>query len=124
MKNEHLAVIVRKYIMTVSDEIISGLAVKTLSYQFKIDRYKLTRAFKQETGLTLEEFLFREKMMRAAFLLRDGRYDITVKEVSRRMGYCTSDYFIRRFKAFYGVAPGSFRELKMGQHEKGLQEKH
>jgi AraC-like DNA-binding protein len=50
-------------------------------------------------------------MARAAFLLKTFE-DITVKEVSRRIGFCTCDYFIRKFKQYYGVAPGRYKEFK------------
>lgn len=115
MNKDEIAVKVLKYIMTVTDETLSGVGVKTLSYDFKIDRFKLSRNFKKVTGLTLEKFIFREKMIRSAFLLMDNTYVFTVKEISQRLGYCSCDYFIKRFKDFYGVAPGSFREFKTGR---------
>jgi len=100
-----------KYVMTVNDEEFADLSVGTLAYSFNMDRYKLLRQFKSQTHMTLEDFLLKEKMARAAFLLK-AYGDITVKEVSERIGFCTCDYFIRRFRAFYGIAPGRYREFK------------
>jgi AraC-like DNA-binding protein len=102
---------VLQYVMTVSDEEFAGLSVGTLAHLFNVERSKLTRQFKHHTGLTLEDFLFKEKMARAAFLLK-VQSGITVKEVSKRIGFCTSDYFIRRFREYYGIVPGRYRELK------------
>lgn len=56
-------------------------------------------------------FLFREKMNRAAQLLR-AHLRMTVKEVSRRVGFSCCNYFIRRFKGYFGVGPGEYRTLK------------
>ena len=63
--------------------------------------------------MTLEHFIYKEKMSRAAFLLKthDG---IKVKEVSELIGFCTCDYFIRKFKEFYGILPGKYKEFKAG----------
>lgn len=100
-----------RYVMSVNDEEFADLTVGALAYSFKMDRCKLSRQFKRQTAMTLEDFLFREKMTRAAFLLK-ANGNITVKEVSERIGFCTCDYFIRRFRAFYGIAPGRYREFK------------
>ena len=100
-----------EHVMSVTDEQFAGLSVAGLAYSLKIDRFKLSRQFKSQSAMTLEEFLFKEKMARAAFLLKTFE-DITVKEVSRRIGFCTCDYFIRRFKQYYGVAPGMFKRFK------------
>ncbi|MCP4150165.1 MAG: helix-turn-helix domain-containing protein [bacterium] len=76
-----------------------------------MERYNLSRQVKRHTKMTLETFLFKEKMGRAAFLLK-VHVDITVKEVARRIGFCNSDYFIKKFKEHYGVRPGSYKVFK------------
>lgn len=100
-----------EYVMSVTDEEFANLSVAVLACSLKINRFKLSRQFKSQSHMTLEEFLFKEKMARAAFLLKTFK-DITVKEVSRRIGFCTCDYFIRKFKQYYGVAPGRYKEFK------------
>ena len=100
-----------EYVMSITDEQFANLSVAVLAYSLKINRFKLSRQFKCQSDMTLEEFLFKEKMERAAFLLKAFE-DITVKEVSRRIGFCTCDYFIRKFKQYYGVPPGRYKEFK------------
>jgi len=100
-----------EHVMSISDEGFADLSVAVLANSLKIDRFKLSRHFRNQSDMTLEEFLFKEKMARAAFLLKTFT-DITVKEVSRRFGFCTCDYFIRKFKQYYGVAPGRYKDIK------------
>jgi len=100
-----------EHVMSVTDEQFAGLSVAVLANSLKINRFKLSRQFKSQSAMTLEEFIFKEKMARAAFLLKTFEH-ITVKEVSRRIGFCTCDYFIRKFKQYYGVAPGRYKEFK------------
>jgi AraC-like DNA-binding protein len=114
MKTKNVSDRVIRYVMTVNDKEFAALTVGTLACSFQIDRYKLLRQFKRQTDMTLEDFLNKEKMARAAFLLKTYR-EITVKEVSERIGFCTCDYFIRKFRAFYGLAPGRYRILKTGE---------
>lgn len=101
-----------EHVMSVTDEEFANLSVEVLAYSLNINRFKLSRQFKRQSDMTLEEFLFKEKMARAAFLLKTFE-DITVKEVSRRIGFCTCDYFIRKFKQYFGVAPGRYKEFKI-----------
>lgn len=110
-KNRDILYQVLQYAMAVTDRQFADLSVSTLAYSFNIDRFKLSRQFKRRLGMTLQDFLFKEKMTRAAFLLK-GQGDMTVKEISERIGFCTCDYFIRKFRKYYGVAPGRYKELK------------
>lgn len=98
-------------VMTMPDEEFAVLSVGKLANLLNIDRYKLSRQFKRQTEMTLEEFLYKEKMNRAAILLLDYR-DISVKDVSEKIGFCSPDYFIRKFKQFYGIVPGKYRDYK------------
>ncbi len=113
MASKNVSNQVIRRIMTVPDEEFGDLSVSRLAYSFKISRYKLTRQFKSHTKMTLEDFLFKEKMARAAYLLA-AEEGIRVKDVSEMIGFCTCDYFIRKFKAYYGIVPGKYKECKTG----------
>ncbi|MCP5053794.1 MAG: helix-turn-helix transcriptional regulator [bacterium] len=99
-----------QYVMTAPDHEFAGFSVSKLAHCFEIDRFKLSRWFKKEIGMTPDEFLQREKMSRAVFLLIDR--GMPVKDVSREIGFCTSDYFIRVFRDYFGVVPGKYKEFK------------
>ncbi|HLP45343.1 MAG TPA: helix-turn-helix transcriptional regulator [Candidatus Kapabacteria bacterium] len=102
---------VLEHVMAASDEEFANFSVGALANSMNIDRFKLSRQFKQQTNMTLEHFLFKEKMNRAAYLLKTYR-TIPVKQVAQKIGFCTSDYFIQKFKEYFGVVPGKYRELK------------
>ncbi len=101
-----------QHVMTAADKEFADFSVSRLAASFKIDRYKLSRQFKQKTNMTLEYFLFKEKMTRAAFLLK-SEDKFTVKEVAVRVGYSSYNYFIRKFKEYYGITPTMYKELKV-----------
>lgn len=103
-------------VMSVTDEEFADMTVSTLAYALKVDRYKLLRQFKRQTNMTLSDFIFKEKMTRASFLLNLSD-TITVREVAERIGFCTSDYFIKKFREYYGIVPGEYRRLKTGRFE-------
>jgi len=68
--------------------------------------------------MTLKEFLFRVKIVRAAFLLQVNE-DLGVKEIGEKVGYLSYNYFIRIFKGQLGASPGRYRELTRGKFNLG-----
>ncbi len=111
VEKETLSDRVIKFITTRDDKDFVALSVSSLAQKFKMDRFKLSRTFKAEKNMTLEFCLMQEKMLRCAFILMLNR-DITVKEVSKLMGFCTCDYFIQVFKKYFGLVPGRYKEYK------------
>ena len=120
MEKQKVSDRVLKHVMTVTDREFADLSVSVLANLFHIERCKLSRLFKRQTDITLEDFLFKEKMTRAAFLLK-SHGDITVKEVAERIGFCTCDYFIRKFRKHFGVVPGRYRSFKTSAPGNGVQ---
>ena len=111
MKNEKLIQDVIVFIMTRSDEELAVLTVERLSDVFQIGRSKLARKFKYYKAVTLEFYLCREKLIRAAFLLV-YQGDISIQQIAERMGFCSSGYFSQVFEKFFGVKPCNYREYR------------
>lgn len=67
--------------------------------------YKL---FKQETGMSLHEYVMDERLKKAAVMLQETSY--TVTETAFLTGYSSVHHFSRRFTAKYGVSPSRYRK--------------
>ena len=111
MEDKPIADKVIRFVLSMPDEEFCRISVRKLSQLLKVDRFKLLREFKHQVAMTLEEFLFKERMGRAAYLLLCYR-DISIKEVAEKMGFCTCDYFVRVFRQHYGVVPVKYRQYK------------
>ena len=74
------------------------------------------RDFKRLYGMPPGQWLFHEKMHRAANLLSSE--DITVTEVALRLGYQSTSHFIERFRAHFGETPGQHKRRSLV--EKGM----
>jgi YesN/AraC family two-component response regulator len=70
--------------------------------------------FKQESGLTISEYILYQKMEKAKALMKDVRN--RVYRISEMLGYSHPAYFCNVFKKYTGVTPKQFRE-KMYDHE-------
>lgn len=70
----------------------------------------LRQIIKKETGITFVEYLTRERMKRAKYLL--SIKEILVSEVAELVGYKDPRYFSVCFKKMYQISPSEFIELK------------
>ncbi|AIE85193.1 helix-turn-helix domain-containing protein [Fimbriimonas ginsengisoli] len=72
-------------------------------------RFHLTRLFRQVTEETLEDFLRRIRLERAAYALHHS--EALVFEISSECGYRSPEAFSRAFRSAFGVLPTEFRRL-------------
>lgn len=68
----------------------------------------LSRLFKKETGIALNEFIVREKIEQAKSMLKGT--DIPVSLIALKMGYTNFSYFSQVFKRHTGLSPLEYRQ--------------
>lgn len=73
--------------------------IAKMAYLSKSNFFKL---FKQELGISPNDFIIRERIAQAKYLLKMQR---SVKEVAYQTGFSDSNYFIKAFKAIVGLTP-------------------
>ena len=66
------------------------------------------RLFKKSTSLTFNEYVNYQRLARSKLLLRDS--DLTVLDISNRLGFNNVSYFNRLFKKHYGKTPTEYRK--------------
>lgn len=70
--------------------------------------YYLTHKFKEETGVSVNDYVKFAKVERAKVLLKST--DLTVQDISDRLGFGTRNYFSRVFQEIAGCTPVQYRE--------------
>ncbi|MBM6992802.1 MAG: DNA-binding response regulator [Prevotella sp.] len=73
-----------------------------------MDQKQLYRKLKQLTGETPVGFIRKQRMRRAALLLKQDRF--TIAEVMYQIGFSSQSYFTKSFMKEYGVAPKDYSE--------------
>jgi len=109
-KGQSLSDRVVEYVLTRTVEELAALTVEGVAFNLNINRSHMSRTFKAEKNFTIEEFVFKIKIIRSATMLKENA-DLTIKEIAKRMGFCRCDYFIRIFKRYFGITPARYREL-------------
>lgn len=85
------------------------ISLDFLAERFYINKYYLTRIFKEQFGVSVNHYLLEVRITRAKQLLRFT--DMTVEAVGAACGIEDANYFSRVFKKTEGISPGKFRKL-------------
>lgn len=83
--------------------------VSELADAMHMSRSSLLRKCKKQTQLSASQFIRQIRLEEAMELLRES--DLTVSEVSYRVGFGSTSYFIKCFREYYGHPPG-----EVGKH--------
>jgi YesN/AraC family two-component response regulator len=86
----------------------SNLSVEKLAEELLLSRSNLYRKIKALTGNTATEFIRNVKLEKAKELL--VKTELTVSEISYKVGFSSPSYFTKCFKNHFGVIPKEIRE--------------
>ena len=81
----------------------------TLSDQFFINKYYLSRIFKAQYGTSINNYLIHKRVTKAKQLLRFSNESI--EAISHLCGVDDPAYFSRMFKKVEGITPGEYRKV-------------
>ncbi|UCH95203.1 MAG: helix-turn-helix transcriptional regulator [Candidatus Aminicenantes bacterium] len=113
MKGNKSSLCVRavEYMLTRKDEEFGELTVAKIARALKVSQSYLDRLFRLQRNFPLREYFLREKMVRSVILLT-GESDLTIKQLSEKVGFLDCNYFIYIFKNHFGISPARYRECK------------
>lgn len=95
---------VREYLGQHFSEKIS---LEHLSDQFFINKFYLTRLFKEQFGVSVNSYLLQARITHAKQLLRFT--NLSIEEIGQKCGMNDANYFSRMFKKTEGITPGEYR---------------
>lgn len=101
-----------KLLMQVTNYVQKNLSKPTdvdeLSKEMYISRTHLASKFKKETGMTLSDFILKEKTEEAKRLLRYSDKPLCL--IGEYLGFSSQSHFNRTFKKYTGKTPGEYRQ--------------
>ena len=84
------------------------LTVRQLAELAHVSERTLAQTFREEMGLTPGQYMDEQVFLQAEQLLR--RTDLSIQQISDRLGFCDPCYFSRRFHKRYGLSPKQYRK--------------
>lgn len=121
MRNKNLSnkTIVRivKAIDFIESNLDDKLLLEEVAKEAHYSPYHFHRLFKIVTKETLNEYIVRKKTEKSASFLLHQK-EITITEISEKLGFTSLSSFSRVFKKFYGVSPLDFRKQSISKFSK------
>lgn len=99
---------VSEIIRYLSEHIADKVSQEDIMKEFSLNRNRLNEIFIKETSMTCMNYLAKMRINLAQMLLAETA--LLVGEISGRVGYEDSNYFIKVFKKHTGVTPTKYRE--------------
>ena len=93
-----------------------SLSLDRLAEAFKMNPSYLSRYFKEQSGMNYVEYLamLRVKNAKALLVAHPGQ---TIHDIGLKAGFSGKESFIRTFKRFEGVTPGTYRKRSLSDAE-------
>ena len=90
------------------ENIENEVKLETISKHFSYSLSSIKRIFKEETGVSVINYLCNLRLEQAARLLHTS--ELSIGEIAIRSGFANTYYFSNSFKKRYGVSPMKFRK--------------
>ena len=85
----------------------ADIDIHALACELGYADYYFSKKFKLETGITIKEFIKRQKIERAKTLLKNQT--LSIQEIADKLGFHSQNYFGKQFKLFVGMTPTEYR---------------
>jgi len=104
-KKKSLIVPVKEYL---DQNYVEKITLDGLAAKFYINKYYLTKVFKEQYGQSITNYLLNTRITKAKQLLRFT--DKSVEEIGLEVGLGAPHYFSQTFKSVEGVPPSVYRK--------------
>ena len=95
----------------INDNITSSISLKDISNAIHLSREHTARIFKKEIGLTVTEYINKQKVILAKDMLTSN--ELSLQDIANTLGYENYGYFNKVFKSHFGISPITMKlELK------------
>ena len=84
------------------------ITLDLLAEMFYINKFYLTRIFKEQYGTTINSYLLQVRITHAKQMLRFS--DLPIEKIAHECGMVDANYFARMFRKVEGISPGEFRK--------------
>ena len=92
----------------IEDHLHEKIELADIADHVNVSRTYASAIFKEELGITISEFILKERMLEAKRLLRET--DMTSAAIADRLAFCSQSYFTKNFTETQGMTPGEYRK--------------
>ena len=108
---------VEKAIHCMRSEYMKDITVQQIAERLNLDRCYFSTIFKEETGLTPQQYLIHLRLNKAAILMAE--YGENPSTAATSVGYTDIFHFSKIFKKHFGLSPRAYRERARNKGKEG-----
>lgn len=109
-KQRALSPVIEKCLAYISVHLHEPLGLEQLSQTCGLCSRSLSLRFREELGMGVPEYIHREKLREAEYLLRHTDYSLS--EITSYLRYPSQSYFTQVFRKYLGQTPQQYRDGK------------
>lgn len=106
-ENQNRPAAIRACMDYIQTHMFEKIHLETMAKELGYAAYYLSKRFKAETGVSLNDYIKEQKVEQAKRML--GRMDISVAEISERLAFSSPSYFCTVFKQYTGRMPSEYQ---------------
>lgn len=106
-----------KILHIIGQNLENDISLEFIADQINMRADTLSKLFKVLMGKNYSEYIKEEKLRYALKLLMTKKY--SVKEIADKLGYSSTQYFIKIFKEEFGETPKQYQKQNSGKEEEG-----
>ncbi|MEG0853450.1 MAG: response regulator [Angelakisella sp.] len=105
----------RSALRIIHEQYSENLSLKQIAHQISVSASHLSMVFKEDTGYSFSDYLYRYRMNAAQELIKKEEYK--VYEIGAMVGYPDMVQFSKRFKHFFGYSPKQWQRSTLGREK-------
>lgn len=109
-RTQQLSLVVNKALNFITVHLHEDFTVEDLASHCHLCRRSLSMRFKEEVGMSIVDYVQREKVDEACFLLEHT--GLSLPQISSHLNYSSQSYFTAQFKKIVGETPEKYRNKK------------
>ncbi len=107
-KNNNISTPIRTCIDYINLHVQDKINIKDLSKISGYSDYYLSHKFKEEIGISINQYIQNQKLETAKMLLATEHTSVT--QVAEALNFCSQSYFSTLFQKKYGMSPSKYQE--------------
>ena len=97
-----------KMMTYIEEHLTDKIELAAIAEHVGVSRTYASAVFKEELGMTISEFIMRERILEAKRMLRDT--DLTAAAIADKLAFCSQSYFTKNFTEMEGMTPLEYRK--------------
>lgn len=122
MSTTQYSPLIKNVVSYINMDLTNDLSLATLANIFHVDHKYLSSLFHENTGITLTEYVQRQRIEHGLFLMQNTA--LPLNAIAQLCGILDSNYFSRIFKKYYSMSPRSYQKKYLIRNQTTVEKIH